>query len=51
MANIFRYSSVVAQPKRTVASTAATAKSSQPCTECNYSNNYYGDQVCVVAPR
>jgi len=50
MANIFRYASVVAQPASAVPS-EASSKNSKPCTRCNYSNNYYGDQVCVAESR
>ncbi|WP_421132529.1 hypothetical protein [Alteromonas sp. A079] len=27
--------------------TVATYTNSQARTQCNYANNYYGDQVCV----
>ncbi len=27
---------------------AITGKRPSECIECNYTNNYYGDQVCVA---
>lgn len=50
MANIFRFISVVAQSQAVPAT--ATQVNARPdgiqCSggQCNYSNNYYGDQVC-----
>jgi len=34
--------------------TAAAAKvkgRANSCCQCNYSNNYYGDQVCLKQPK
>lgn len=32
--------------------TAAEAKGvASGCPQCNYSNNYYGDQVCLRQPK
>lgn len=47
MANIFRYIDTPASKP----ATRSKADKPQGCPQCNYSNNYYGDQVCTTAPR
>ena len=34
--------------KRSAPRPAQPTQLKGPQTECNYSNNYYGDQVCIV---
>lgn len=55
MSQVFRYvsavsvaSTVAAEPRR-VQPTQNSRKES--CPACNYSDNYYGDQVCLTATR
>ncbi|GAA0793233.1 hypothetical protein SAMN04487964_11088 [Marinobacterium sediminicola] len=51
MAHIARYivesSASAARP----ASVQTTASREQSCQHCNYTNNYYGDQVCMPRTR
>jgi hypothetical protein len=55
MANIFRFISVVAQSHSVPAVGAQISASPVgiQCRggQCNYSNNYYGDQVCQPEKR
>ncbi len=51
MAHIARYiveaSASAARPE----TAQAAAAKGQACQHCNYSNNYYGDQVCLPQGR
>ncbi|WP_432697558.1 hypothetical protein ACQUQP_04190 [Marinobacterium sp. YM272] len=46
MDHIFRYVSVVSARE----TTASAAPAEVQCSGCNYSDNYYGDQVCLAKP-
>ncbi len=50
MANLMRYIDVNPQSKPAVRE-AKRATKQAACPQCNYSNNYYGDQVCSTASR
>ncbi len=50
MANLMRYIDANPQNKPTVRK-PKQASQQTACPQCNYSNNYYGDQVCSTASR
>ena len=48
MTDIARY--IEASFAKTGAASEAKEDASA-CPQCNYSNNYYGDQVCLIQPK
>jgi len=46
MTHVARYIASSFEHSSRPAAVAAVPVSKQTCTDCNYSNNYYGDQVC-----
>lgn len=48
MAHIARY---IVEASARPAAAKATAAKGEACQHCNYSNNYYGDQVCLPQGR
>ncbi len=46
MSHIYRYVSVVSATNARPAANATDAAPAPAGSECNYSDNYYGDQVC-----
>ena len=51
MAHIARYIVESSAPAARPAAIDAQADKGQACQHCNYSNNYYGDQICLPRAR
>jgi|GEM_PF-1804388 hypothetical protein len=51
MTDVARYIASSFEHSSHPAAVAAVPVTEQACTDCNYSNNYYGDQVCQPKSR
>lgn len=52
MTLILRYLNTASANSQVPSRESHSQEASKPvCTECNYADNYYGDQVCVAGSR
>ena len=47
MSHIYRHLSAVSDVRTAQPAKEVRNAQNAGCTHCNYSNNYYGDQICV----